>query len=285
MNKKSHARFGQLKKQALSSLKGKWAIAVIGTLVFTIIMSFPTMLNYTVSFNDNFNTFSQLANGSNLNNFQNAAQVHKSTFASILPLLIFAYSLLLTGAFTYGLITLFLNLLRNVNGKIEDIFAGFKNYGRTFVINLLITIFQFLWSLLWIIPYVIAIVIIIMSMFSGGKSNGSIAGGIIIIVLLTLIVSITLKIFINRYALVYYIAHDDEDISASDAIKKSIELMKGNKVRLFLLQLSFIGWYILATLIFIIPLLWAKSYLSATTVAFYDDIIKGTDEDQVLITE
>lgn len=284
MNKKSHAKIGQLKKQALSSLKGKWGIAVIATLIFNIVMFFPTGLNYTVSFNETFDMFTQLANGGALNNFENAAQVNRSAFASILPFLIFAYDLLLTGAFTYGLVSLFLNLIRNNNGQIEDIFTGFKNYGRTFVINLLVSIFQIFWSLLWVIPYIIAIVIIVF-MFLGGRASENMIGGIIIIAILTLILSITLAIFMNRYALVYYIAHDDRDISASDAIKKSIELMKGNKVRLFLLQLSFIGWFILGTILLLIPLLWATSYLSATTAAFYEDIIKETDQEQSLITE
>lgn len=295
MEKKNHPKIRQLKKQALNSLKGKWGAAVLGTLIFTIVMLFPTGLNYTISFNENFDTFSQLASGEALINVQATTQVDKSVLASILPFLIFAYSLLLTGAFTYGIVNLFLNLIRNSNGQVEDVFAGFRNYGRTFVINLLLTIFKFLWSLLWIIPYVIVIAIVVVVMFSGNMLSNSvvaseiissnIVGGIIIILVLTLILSITLTIFLNRYALAYYIAHDDDDISASDALKKSIELMKGNKIRLFLLQLSFIGWFILGALIFIIPLLWVTSYLNATTAVFYENIIKEANKDQSLITE
>lgn len=285
MDKKNHPKIRQLKKQALNSLKGKWGTAVLGTLIFTIVMLFPSGLNYTFSFNENFHIFSQLFSGGAPINVNVDTQVDKSVLASILPFLIFAYGLLLTGAFTYGIVNLFLNLIRNSNGQVEDVFAGFKNYGRTFVINLLLTIFKFLWSLLWFIPYIAAVIIVAIPMFSGEKSTGSIFGGIAIIVLLTLIISITLTIFLNRYALAYYIAHDDRDISASDAIKKSIQLMKGNKIRLFLLQLSFIGWFILGTILLLIPLLWATAYLNAATAAFYENIIKESDKEQSLVTE
>lgn len=285
MDKKNHPKIRQLKKQALNSLKGKWGIAVLGTLIFTIVMLFPSGLNYTFSFNENFHIFSQLFSGGAPINVHVDTQADKSVLASILPFLIFAYGLLLTGAFTYGIVNLFLNLIRNSNGQVEDVFAGFKNYGRTFIINLLLTIFKFLWSLLWFIPYIAAVIIVAIPMFSGERSSGSIFGGIAIIVLLTLIISITLTIFLNRYALAYYIAHDDRDISASDAIKKSIQLMKGNKIRLFLLQLSFIGWFILGTILLLIPLLWATAYLNATTAAFYDNIIKEWDREQSLVTE
>lgn len=285
MDKKNHPKIRQLKKQALNSLKGKWGTAVLGTLIFTIVMLFPSGLNYTFSFNENFHIFSQLFSGGAPINVNVDTQVDKSVLASILPFLIFAYGLLLTGAFTYGIVNLFLNLIRNSNGQVEDVFAGFKNYGRTFVINLLLTIFKFLWSLLWFIPYIAVVIIVAIPMFSGERSSGSIFGGIAIIVLLTLIISITLTIFLNRYALAYYIAHDDRDISASDAIKKSIQLMKGNKIRLFLLQLSFIGWFILGTILLLIPLLWATAYLNATTAAFYENIIKESDKEQSLVTE
>ncbi|MCQ2401322.1 MAG: DUF975 family protein [Lachnospiraceae bacterium] len=50
------------------------------------------------------------------------------------------------------------------------------------------------------------------------------------------------------YKMVPYILADDPDISATDALKKSREMMKGSKWATFVLELSFIGWDILAAL-------------------------------------
>lgn len=51
------------------------------------------------------------------------------------------------------------------------------------------------------------------------------------------------------YSMAYYILLDASEYTASEAIKKSQVLMKGHKLDLFLLSLSFIGWFILGVII------------------------------------
>ncbi len=51
--------------------------------------------------------------------------------------------------------------------------------------------------------------------------------------------------------------------------------MKGHKWRFFLLEMSFIGWGILAVLSLGIGFLWLFPYENATRVAFYEDLTKG----------
>ena len=53
--------------------------------------------------------------------------------------------------------------------------------------------------------------------------------------------------------------------------------MEGNKLRLLYLQLSFIGFYLLAVLSCGIGLLWLMPYMQQTTVSFYLDVqdVKG----------
>ncbi len=57
-----------------------------------------------------------------------------------------------------------------------------------------------------------------------------------------------------------------------DTITASRRLMKGQKGRLFWLDLSFIGWHILAILTIGIGYLWLNPYISATKAAFYEDL-------------
>lgn len=54
-----------------------------------------------------------------------------------------------------------------------------------------------------------------------------------------------------QYALVEYLIIKEPEIKISGAVKKSKELMKNNKRKLFLLQLSFLGWYILILMIMV----------------------------------
>lgn len=75
-----------------------------------------------------------------------------------------------------------------------------------------------------------------------------------------------------RYYLVLYSVADDPSIRAREAVRRSVELMRGNYGRLCLLWLRFIGWQLLAVLTLGIGFLWVSVYLSAATAAFYDDL-------------
>lgn len=76
-------------------------------------------------------------------------------------------------------------------------------------------------------------------------------------------------------ALVPYLMADDPTLSAIDAMKKSWELMRGQKLRLFTLRLSFIGWILLALLFFfaIIPIYVVATYMESTMAAFYLEVV------------
>ena len=55
-------------------------------------------------------------------------------------------------------------------------------------------------------------------------------------------------------------------------MRESKRLMRGNKWRLFCLQLSFLGWLLLGCLTLGIGLLWVYPYQSAAEAAFYLEI-------------
>ncbi|MBP5366786.1 MAG: DUF975 family protein [Bacteroidales bacterium] len=74
------------------------------------------------------------------------------------------------------------------------------------------------------------------------------------------------------YAMTVYILNDNPDLSYNAAIDKSREMMRGQKLDLFCLDLSFIGWYILALLSFGIGFLWLGPYITASHVAFYEHL-------------
>ena len=111
-------------------------------------------------------------------------------------------SLILTGPLTYGLSNLFLRFTRLQQAIFKDLFDGFTYFLQTFVLHIIKFIFVFLWFLLLIIPGIIAIL---------------------------------------RYSMSYYIMVDNPGISGLEAIRHSKVMMKGHKIRLFYLWLSFLG--------------------------------------------
>lgn len=87
------------------------------------------------------------------------------------------------------------------------------------------------------------------------------------------------------YAMVPYLLHDYPELSIREAMKISRQMMRGHKHELFILDLTFIGWFILGILTFGIGLLFAQPYWLTARAAFYEDLkaetlVEETDESQ-----
>ena len=143
--------------------------------------------------------------------------------------------ILIVGPLTLGMAKVFLNLVRSDEPiKIEDTFSGFtSDVGGNIILGLLISVFTFLWSLLFIVPGVV-------------------------------------KAY--SYSMSFYIKHDNPSYTWQQCIDESRRMMNGNKMRLFLLDLSFIGWLFLGALCFGVGTLWVTPYMEAARANFYEEI-------------
>ena len=72
---------------------------------------------------------------------------------------------------------------------------------------------------------------------------------------------------------VYYMVLDFPNLSAGEILRKSVAVMKGNKVRYFLLVASFLPIILLSSITCGIALLWVMPYMSMTSTNFYLDLI------------
>lgn len=123
------------------------------------------------------------------------------------------YSFLVTGAFTFGMTFYFIQLIRSRINDFGNVFSGFGYFFKTLGLYFMVSLFTFLWMLLLIVPGFIAAF---------------------------------------RYSQAFYILADDPEKGIMQCIRESKELMKGNKGKLFCLQLSFIPWLLLAYFAFLI---------------------------------
>lgn len=74
------------------------------------------------------------------------------------------------------------------------------------------------------------------------------------------------------YSMYPYVLRDEPDLSVWQTLKKSEAIMKGYKGKLFLMYLSFVGWFILGAFTFGILYIWLTPYVMTSTVRFYDDV-------------
>jgi len=89
-----------------------------------------------------------------------------------------------------------------------------------------------------------------------------------------------------RYRQAYYILLDDPKKGALQCIRESKLLMAGNKLDLFLIDLSFLGWHALSAAVslllsYIVPFplplvsVWLSPYIGLVRAAYYDGLLAG----------
>lgn len=152
-------------------------------------------------------------------------------------------SIVISGPLALGVAGCYLAGVRDEKVSIENMFKGFDNFLSAFVLELVNSIFIFLWSLLLIVPGIVASL---------------------------------------SYSMSVFVLKDNPTITASEARHKSIELMKGNRWKLFCLEFSFIGWILLSLLTFGILFIWVLPYMGLAKAEFYKTL---TGEPVVVIEE
>lgn len=152
-------------------------------------------------------------------------------------ILAIAYTILVANVIEYGTSITFLKLVRERNIVFETMFSGFKDFGRVVATMFFRNLFIFLWALLLIIPGII-------------KSYS--------------------------YSMTEYLVADNPDLDALGAITKSKEMMNGWKSKLFLLDLSLIGWWFLCLFTCGIGFLWLGAYFKTNRANFYQEL-SGSD--------
>ena len=151
----------------------------------------------------------------------------------ISSLLMNVASLLVGGPLTMGLSMIAAKITKGEKVNVITLFEGFTDFLKVFILYLVNAIYVLLWSLLFVIPGIIKAL---------------------------------------SYSMCYFILIDSPDLSYEEARKRSIEIMRGNKGKLFRLYLSFIGWYILSYLTLGILFLFVMPYIRMSLYQFYQSI-------------
>lgn len=80
-----------------------------------------------------------------------------------------------------------------------------------------------------------------------------------------------------EYRMIPYLLAENPDLSVKEAFYQSRELMRGQKWKAFVLDISFLGWYLLAVMTFgILALLYVIPYKNLAQAALYRRL-RGTD--------
>ena len=237
------ADFRSIARKALS---GRWVIAVIAGLIASLL---GAVSSSGPEFEFNFEGGSADAalnlGGREIFSFSQLEQSGILSFLMgamvylILAALVMAVIFFLLGSVvSLGYSRFNLDLVdRQKEPQINTLFDYFKHWKTAAVAKLLQFVYIFAWALLFIIPGIVAA---------------------------------------YSYAMTDFILAEHPEMTASEAIEQSKQMMQGNRFRLFCLDFSFIGWAFLASLTWGIGYLWLNPYQYAARAAFYRDV-SGTE--------
>ena len=143
------------------------------------------------------------------------------------------FYILLASPFILGAVMCDLKLVRKQELQVSSLLDGIRYMGKSIELNFMNSLMISIWSLLLIVPGIV-------------------------------------KSYSN--CLSYYVLADDPQMSPTDAREESIRLMEGNRLRLFRLHLSFIGWLLLSVLTLGVLLFWVIPYREIACAHFYEEL-------------
>ena len=146
--------------------------------------------------------------------------------------LINALILVVLYIFSAGFLIFILNTVKSAGAVYGNLLDGFALAGKLILLALLESLFIFLWSLLFLIPGIIAA---------------------------------------YRYRMAKFLLLDHPEMGVAESLRISKQMMYGHKWECFVLDLSFLGWQILAALPYIgyAVSVWTVPYINTTYVLYY----------------
>jgi uncharacterized membrane protein len=129
------------------------------------------------------------------------------------------------------------------------ILDGFNNFFRAFGLFVLLSIVVILWTL----PVVLVAGLAGTARFAVGVGPYSVAGMGGFVFYFVLSIFVVAVVALLAYSQAFFLLADEPQHGIALALKRSRRLMSGNKAKLFLLTLSFIGWVLLSFVVLLIP--------------------------------
>ena len=243
----------EMKTRAKASLEGVFWMSVLVVVIYALLTGGESS-NITYKFSQDASSSIKLVNsGLDKVNTYNYYQWFISyplkmflvVFSALAFMISILWSLLVTGPLEMGLSKYFLvNSTNQKENNLANLFYAFKGkfYANVVIVFFMRNLFIFLWSLLLIIP-------------------GIIKG--------------------YAYSFTPWIMSENPELTYKEALTQSMNMTNGEKWNLFVLDLSFLGWRILAllTLGFGSPLV--DAYRQATITELYLEFTKKQLEPEV----
>ena len=227
----------QLKANAREHLTGRYGVVIIAYMMASLITNIPSLvISYTVNTN---------------------------TLAG--NLIDTGVTLILNFILTIFLVGQNHICLRYARGKeavpVSEMWYGFRGRADEIIITCFL---YFIRLLICSVPFIASLACYL-------KAGSPVLFGSLAVISLIFMIVMWIKLELD-YGLIFFLIVDYPEESPGKLLQHSRQLMKGNRGRLFYLQLSFIGMYLLVLLSFGFAMFWVYPYTRMTFTEFYLDV-------------
>ncbi|MBQ3281459.1 MAG: DUF975 family protein [Eubacterium sp.] len=236
----------EIKERGKAALKVNYWKCVLVSFIMGFVLSGPSSFTTRVSNNSEQSQQAMQELGDAYNSLTPAEQI--AVIAGVSGVVTLAMVIgILVKIFVYnplkvGGLAFFKKNVMDAPADLNEIGVGFKNFLHTFVTLFLNDLFLTLWTMLLIVPGII-------------KSYS--------------------------YRMVPYIIADEPDLSPTETITRSRQMMDGHKWHTFCYDLSFIGWVLLTILTCgLVGMFWFGPYKNNSDAALYLELRDGGMEPQ-----
>jgi len=170
-----------------------------------------------------------------------------------------------------------LNIVRSGRAKLRDLFLGFRYHpGRLFGLSLLLGFIRYI-CLVPVICFTGEFVIHGTKISVFGHTISS-SVEFILLAVLSILLSLGLYIAVCLlFSQALFLFIDQQDMGIIKCMSESKKLMSGNRIRLFRLYISFIGYWALVVVSFGLALICVKPYFDVTKAFFYVKLTGKSD--------
>lgn len=240
----------QLRRQARFALEGRWGTFVLVTLLSSLIPVLLMAPGYGLQIG-----MPQL--GSNVSNCWQLLVA-----LVLLPM-------------TWSINVMYLRSRRGEQMEISNMFDGFRRTNSIMMTGIL----YFIYLVVYLIPVIVAITGTIAFVEHAETNLGTaamIAGGVVggALTLAAFVLYVVKMLALDMW---YYILLDTP-LTGRQALRESMRMMQGHKMRLFMLYLSFLPYLLLVILTLGIASLFVSPYMEASKAEFYEDLLAQSAE-------
>lgn len=253
---------------ALMQLKNRWKPAIIATIISVIILTIFSISQQQT----NTLTFSQMLS---LSYEELLAYSQSNPMYSIPGIILSVIQTIMGFIIEIVLVAFFLIYSRSPDPvSLKQYFEGYNKWARGILCGLWRTLWTCIWGLFLVFLITVYVFIIL---FTQTSIDNTVLNNTLPVIII-IIGAIPMFIKSIEYSFAMFFTAEFPEIGIRKSLRLSITIAKGHRWDIFVLELSFLGWFLFSAITFGIGFVWTLPYYYMTFINTYHALLQDALE-------